>query len=554
VISNPDGSVQPVATRAADEKETEFVRSRDNWFRPVNFANGPDGCLYICDMYRETIEHPWSIPEGIKKYVDLDSGNNRGRIWRVVPDGFERKPTPVFTNLTDNKIGGIAVGTGSAWKERTARRLVAERDLELPKLKPINLEKHRAVANSWQKKDWGEKRGEETQDPWHEARHLHKLDSPGKMRREWDALEERGRRLSFKTQLAEMIGKTGDRPTIQLVLNDIVAAGVSKESTALLSALGDGLRATKLSLAKVDSENRLSEIFGAAWQIAADSEANATQRAESLGLLRFDGVDRTTSLFHKIIAERSAPDSLRQLAIRNASQRSGELETLLVDEWHEFSPALRTTALEAFASNATRATVLLSAVESGQIPAADIPANTAELLRSHRDAKVKAIAAKVLPAPEIIDRATIVERYQAALKLQGDIDRGKAAFIKGTCITCHKTPDGQGMVVGPDLATFKTAGADSILKNLFDPNAEVAPQYQAFSFDLHNGEAALGIIAQEDATQVTIRMPGGLEKTFPRKEVAGMKGLGRSLMPEGLEAALTEQDVADLLAYIAAAE
>ena len=44
------------------EPESEFLASTDNWFRPVSLANGPDGALYICDMYRETIEHPWSIP------------------------------------------------------------------------------------------------------------------------------------------------------------------------------------------------------------------------------------------------------------------------------------------------------------------------------------------------------------------------------------------------------------------------------------------------------------------------------------------------------------
>ncbi len=54
------GRVQPLAIRPDDEQETEFLRSSDNWFRPASFATGPDGCLYICDMYRETIEHPWS--------------------------------------------------------------------------------------------------------------------------------------------------------------------------------------------------------------------------------------------------------------------------------------------------------------------------------------------------------------------------------------------------------------------------------------------------------------------------------------------------------------
>ena len=60
---------------------------------PCNFANAPDGCLYVIDMYRETIEHPWSLPERIKKYLDLNNGNDRGRIYRIVPQGFEH-PAP----------------------------------------------------------------------------------------------------------------------------------------------------------------------------------------------------------------------------------------------------------------------------------------------------------------------------------------------------------------------------------------------------------------------------------------------------------------------------
>lgn len=65
------------------DQGTEFVRSADTWFRPVQMANGPDGCLYLVDMARETIEHPRSLPEPIKSQVDLTSGRNLGRIWRV---------------------------------------------------------------------------------------------------------------------------------------------------------------------------------------------------------------------------------------------------------------------------------------------------------------------------------------------------------------------------------------------------------------------------------------------------------------------------------------
>src|SRR5262249_39722692 len=64
----------------------EFLASTDNWFRPVFLAHGPDGALYVCDMYRKTIEHPDYLPVEIRKHTDFDSGKTMGRIWRVVRD------------------------------------------------------------------------------------------------------------------------------------------------------------------------------------------------------------------------------------------------------------------------------------------------------------------------------------------------------------------------------------------------------------------------------------------------------------------------------------
>ena len=60
--------------RPADEQGFEFAASRDTWVRVVDFADAPDGCLHVCDMYREVIEHPWSIPDDIHAAVDLEAG------------------------------------------------------------------------------------------------------------------------------------------------------------------------------------------------------------------------------------------------------------------------------------------------------------------------------------------------------------------------------------------------------------------------------------------------------------------------------------------------
>lgn len=119
----PDG-VSFVATRA--DQDVEFIASTDNWFRPVNFVNGPDGCLYILDMYREMIEHPSSIPEDIKAHLDVYSGSDRGRIYRLVPPGWQHQPVQWLAGFDSAALVAQLEST-NAWQRETAQRLLFER-------------------------------------------------------------------------------------------------------------------------------------------------------------------------------------------------------------------------------------------------------------------------------------------------------------------------------------------------------------------------------------------------------------------------------------------
>ncbi len=106
---------------------TEFLRSRDTWFRPVQFANGPDGCLYIVDMARETIEHPKSIPEPIKSQVDLTSGRELGRIWRVKSTGKPiRRAAPNLSQVSTEELCKL-LSHPNGWHRETASRMLIER-------------------------------------------------------------------------------------------------------------------------------------------------------------------------------------------------------------------------------------------------------------------------------------------------------------------------------------------------------------------------------------------------------------------------------------------
>ena len=107
---------------------TEFFRSRDEWCRPVNLTTGPDGALYVCDIYRQYIDHARFFPDEFVKTHDMRAGEGQGRIWRIVPK--ETKPGAL------RKIGAAPDGIkeqvtwlahSNAWQRETAQRLLLER-------------------------------------------------------------------------------------------------------------------------------------------------------------------------------------------------------------------------------------------------------------------------------------------------------------------------------------------------------------------------------------------------------------------------------------------
>ena len=124
-ILEPDG-VSFRARRPGAAERAEFISSSDNWFRPAQLVEGPGGYIYILDMYRETIEHPHSIPDSIKEHLDLMSGNERGRIYRLLPT---KKPPPPRKPPGRVEPGRLAslLEADDSWTVETATRLIAEK-------------------------------------------------------------------------------------------------------------------------------------------------------------------------------------------------------------------------------------------------------------------------------------------------------------------------------------------------------------------------------------------------------------------------------------------
>ena len=116
----------------------DVLASRDEWCRPVNLENGPDGALYVVDMYRAVIEHPQWVPEELRDRPDERHGDDRGRIYRIVPRSWKRPVTEILTQLDEEALVG-KLESRNAWTRETAARLLYEGSVSTPALTRVAL-------------------------------------------------------------------------------------------------------------------------------------------------------------------------------------------------------------------------------------------------------------------------------------------------------------------------------------------------------------------------------------------------------------------------------
>jgi len=113
------------ADRAPEELQSEFLSSTDQWFRPINLLTGPDGGMYIVDMYREIIEDYSAIPRYLQQQYGLMEGNSHGRIWKMTARRHNQRTATV---PVDGKLAAqvALLSHPNAWQRQTAQRFLVE--------------------------------------------------------------------------------------------------------------------------------------------------------------------------------------------------------------------------------------------------------------------------------------------------------------------------------------------------------------------------------------------------------------------------------------------
>jgi putative heme-binding domain-containing protein len=229
-----------------------------------------------------------------------------------------------------------------------------------------------------------------------------------------------------------------------------------------------------------------------------------------------------------------------------------QVATNLIEHYANFPDAIRPRIIELLTQRPVWARALLDAIEKERVAKDAVHVNQVRRLQSADDAEIRARVAKLWgrvreERNREVERA--VERVRALWASRaGDANRGIAVFGK-TCAQCHQIY-GKGEQVGPDITRNGRASFEQLLSNVFDPNLVIGAGYQAHTVVTTDGRTLSGLLVEQSEQRVILKLQGGKVETIPRDQVEQLVASPLSLMPEGWEKQLSEQDLVDLLAYI----
>lgn len=215
---------------------------------------------------------------------------------------------------------------------------------------------------------------------------------------------------------------------------------------------------------------------------------------------------------------------------------------------------IRSAAVAALAANRFGTIWLLDAHGKGDLPK-EVVGQTGQLVRNSPFQDLRNRALLAFPAAGKLDPKKLPPVAELA-KRQGDVARGKAVWTASLggaaqCAKCHMVR-GVGGQVGPDLSMIgKKSAREALYESILLPSKAIADQYVQTSVTTITEVTVSGLLVSDTPTAITLRDANGKDTVVPRKEIEGaVRKLKTSIMPEDIVAALTEDELVDLVAYL----
>ncbi|MCX6856034.1 MAG: ThuA domain-containing protein, partial [Verrucomicrobia bacterium] len=535
-IVEKDG-VSYKAHRESGREQTEFIRSKDLWFRPIENRVGPDGALYVVDFYNQAVIHndtrgPIHGPANAAVRPDRD--HYFGRIWKV--QHKEAKPVAgsFYHHGPDSKgaMGSAALKTYEANGDA--------------------LSTFKAAQDDWTRSAVIAASVDHADDVIAKA-----LSSP-------ESLELLVKSLLPTMKSAEkLIEASASADAKADALKIIILQGIAQqlnEAPALTPSLTEALKkllanpstagAALPLVAKWDKAGAMADVVKA--QIASLSATLGNKGAslpDRIGavkaLISLGGSSAQVGV--EVLADPTSPEPLAR-AIISALDESGNAAPL-VAALDTLKGSLEQAAFDAILKRPEATVALLASIADGKIDPKIIGPGNIARLRTHPNKQVakKANAMMDKLNPNAKAKNALIAQFAPEVEKPGDATKGKMIFT-AACSICHKYGDVGTRDVGPSLMGMGAHGPAELLVHIIDPNREVDPTFWAWNITKKNGETLAGIIASENTASLTLRNQAG-DFEINKADIANRENTKRSLMPDGLDA-LGAENLRDILAFV----
>ncbi len=312
-------------------------------------------------------------------------------------------------------------------------------------------------------------------------------------------------------------------------------------------------RVQGIQMAAATKEGRYADaILG----FARDAQAPVEVRVAAVEAVGTTRPEKGRELLEGLIAEawgKSSSTPTAEAALRTLPKLGdvrGRLADLITAK--DYPLGVRREALRAFAVTDADARKVIAMAREKTLPE-DLRSEASSLLSTHRDRGVRDEAAAALPLPKTASGRPLPSVGEI-IRRDGKAEKGREVFFKvaaSACAGCHRV-QGRGRWVGPDLSTIGTKyGKEELLRSILNPSAAIGYNYRTAVVVTVDGQVHTGLIVEDAADRVIVKGTEGKRVVIRATDVEDRAFSDVSLMPERLAESMTDEELVDLLAFLA---
>jgi putative membrane-bound dehydrogenase-like protein len=546
-----------VVQRHPDHSDSEFLTSTDGWFRPNNLRVGPDGALYVIDMYREIIEDYSAIPRYMQQQYGLLNGNDRGRIWRVAPKGS--KPFPIKTNryepassvsdriksLYESDAKLVDAMKDSHYGVRVHALRVADQSFKTnPELLNAALALIKNESDPNVLLQLALSLGES--DDSRSVAGLVQLAARHSDVRWMDnaVLSSIGNKAGSFFELAIKERSKMDASILEQAAQTAARSGDAKLLVAAVDYPDPALRLRILSLAAKNGVDVSGSFRAIADEALSVPDASERQRLAALQLIGYASPDVVESGVKNFLSPTRNPDFQAQAIKAALAQVNVKVAKQLIEYLPRSTPRIASLITEALLAHPETTKQLLSSNTKAQFSALQM-----YRLLNHEESEIRNLTQSLsLRSSKKSTDQVVHKSYYAALEKNPNLKRGSALFMVH-CANCHQF-GGQGIAVGPPLDGEAGRPAESLLADVLNPSVQITAGYSTYIGKLKDGTSHTGVLSSESATSLTLLQAAGAKTQILRSDLISLSPIELSLMPSTFSEIMKPEELADIIGYL----